>query len=466
MNRYIFIILFITGVSVQINGQDAYPIDFIRNKILSKLTFVYVDQPHLPKSNRSASEVLSNSDIANDQELTGNFWTNTNNRGSQDLVKKLLQVPQTRDDSLLQYIVGTVLRIQDKRVKVYLFNDWNNTSLTRYHPTWGINADVIGDSTQLRNNSSSPWVWPHAMHRIQGEFTGYLCMGSAFLNEFIGGTKSGLSTIIHELVHTQDNAEYVGVFQGVAFGRDGSHRLNELMSNYYLPYSEGMANAFEYRYNIPSTTYFDDLQTNAMYSYETTQSWHCANLPANSCLDQYLLNTHSKSPDTSLVRGSGANAYNIEFYKIRDLPSDVLIQNETVQAYIFYAFMHYFSAQELALKLASLKTQTNRKYGFPIIFEAMVDASVDLTVSRGQINNSRYFPLAVLDFFTGFKLTDKDVLIRCLRIRNNDSWANNIDDYWTPAQRGWAVDRYQNHYSNQLTPALLRDIASHFHIIQ
>jgi hypothetical protein len=409
-----------------------------------------------------------NADIAANTNLTGEFWTNTNNSGSQDLVKLLLQPASDQNTRVLQYLVATILQIQGKRVKVFLFNDKNNPSLTTYHPSWSIDSGVYGNNAHLTVPTPNPWVWPHAMHRIQGEFAGYISMGSAFLTDYIDGKDESIATILHELTHTQDNAQFATVYSVMPYGMDGGHNFSEILSNFYAAYTEGIANSFSMMYLFSSNlNVFSWLRENSRLNYERMPAWACPNFPVNSCIDVYLQNSHSVTPDTSIaVPASGSTqAYTVDFYKILDLPSDVLVQNEAIQASVFYIFMRYSSVAALAHTLRQSRLLTNGNYGFAYIFEEMVDAAkvMQSQASSGPAN-AEFFPVAVLDFITGFKLSNESVLNKCLRTRNTSNWTTDVSDYWTDQHRGRILEMHNGTYSGNFSVHLLFDIAVQYNL--
>lgn len=446
-------------------GQDAALAERSRQRIISDLVFTYVQNPELPASNPSSSTVLPNADIAANT-MNGHFWTNTNNTGSQNLVKALLQTATDAKTRQLQYLVASILKINDLRVNVYLFNDRNNSNLTSaasYHADWGISAGVIGPNSQLTTASSSPWVWPHAMHSVNNGFAGYLNMGSAFLTDFIAGPDDAMATILHELTHTQDNSEFSTTFGAYYYGRDDSHSLDELFGNFNAAYVEGIANAFALMYHR-GTDIYSWLNNNQQLPYEVIPASACAGLPVNSCLDTYLTTTHTVAAASTNTGTHGSTTYTINNYRMRDCPSDVLVHNEIVQGYIFYAFMRYFSVTSLVDDIKAVKTQTNGTYGFPHVFGEMVKTGNNYSNSGATgPTKGQYFPLALLDFYTGFKLASQPTLDLCLRTTTSGTWTVNISDYWTARNRGGLVTLHNN-ISNQYTIPLVYDMAIHFNV--
>lgn len=456
----------LTLLSASALCQSATLAERSRQRIISDIVFTYVQNPNLPSSNPSSSSVLNNADIAANQNMTGDFWTNSNNTGSQNLVKALLQTAPDAKTRQLQYLVASILQIQDLRVNVFLFNDKNNSNLTSaasYHADWGIDANVLGANNLLTTPSSSPWVWPHANHRIHNGFAGLLRMGSAFLTDYIDGPETALATILHELTHTQDNSEFSTTFGQYYYGMDNSHFFSELIGNFNAAYVEGIANAFELMYHRYADIY-DWLNNNEQLPYELIPSSACGTLPPNSCLDLYLTNTHSVAPAATGTRTAGSTTFTENRYRMRDLPSDVLVHNETVQAYIFYAYMRYLSVTALVNDIKAVRTQTNGTYGFPHVFGEMIKTGNNYSNrSSTSTTHGQYFPIALLDFYTGFKLNSKATLNLCLRTTNADTWTVNISDYWTPRHRDRLVNMLNNN-SNRFTIPLLYDVAIHFNV--
>jgi hypothetical protein len=277
------------------------------------------------------------------------------------------------------------------------------------------------------------------------------------------GTETAMATILHELTHTQDNSEFSTTFGQYYYGRDNSHFFSELIGNYNAAYVEGIANAFELMYHRYADMY-DWLNTNTTLPYELIPTSACGALPANSCLDVYLTNTHSVAAASTRTRTSGSTSFTENSYQIRDLPSEVLVHNETVQAYVFYAFMRYFSTMALVNDIKAVRTQTNGTYGFPHVFGEMIKTGNNYHNRSGTgATHGQYFPLALLDFYTGFKLNSQATLDLCLRTTQSSSWTVDISDYWTPRNRGGLITKFNNN-SNNFNIPLVYDMAIHFNV--
>ncbi len=450
------------GPIVQAFSQNATDAETYRKRLLSDLVVIYVDKPHRPISDPTASYILNNQDIADNKNLISTFWTNTtNNDVVQELLKMLFQPTKDITDKAkkreaikLQYYAGRILWIQNKRLKFYIFNDRGNISVLNtngYHNDWDVNP--------------SGWsIWPHARHQISGSYAGHLKFGTHFFKSM--GLDYSKGTFLHELTHTQDNSSFYSSALGpYYYGRNESHFAYELIGNYHASYVEGIANTSKlhvYRFeNI-----YNWMDNNKLLSFEVIPSSACSGLPTNVCLDSYLssLKPNKVKPASSKsVVYTNSNSVSITYteekYKIKDLPSDALVHNETVQAYVFYAYASYFGFARYTKDIQDVMKSTKGKYGFPHLFQKIVESA-----HAAKPQGGKYFPLAMLDFYTGFKLKDKATLDLCLRTPSTSGWAVKIDDYWTSGVRDKIIalhKRYGEKFSPLSTHGYpqLRDIA-------
>ncbi len=461
------LVFLITGLPSMAQGN--FPsVEDCRKRLVSDLVFYYVEKPHLDKNNRTASYPLNSQNIAANSNLNNSFWTNTNNSGMQEFLKTLLQpAANDRDAMALQYYAANILRINPKkRVIIFIFNDHNNQTLTtnRIDNSWGHSGTKVGPSGAFD---------PYGTQRCP-KCTGDISLGIADFHPKTPQARGG--TFLHELVHTQDNVSgspnYLGDFSG---SMDKNHYEHELLANYHLAYSEGIGYGFSYLYDRENDL-FDWLESNKEMIYEVIPAGDCTRMPSNACLDQYLSTQQIMPFDT--VRKtqndhpSLPRRYLEKHYHIRDLPPEVLMHNETVLAFIFYTYAKFIGMKRLVRSVRGASERTLNSVGFPYVFERMVyyaNGYSNQNKPPGERTYGQFLPVALMDFFTGFQLTDKQALNKCLGQMNLSRFEVNIDDYWDAGHRQ-KILQIHGRYNNRFGPIAvgmqqLEDIAAYFNVI-
>ena len=89
-----------------------------RATIIANIEFFYYDNP-----SNSTYLGVDNQQVGNGTE-SGAFWTNANTTTTlRDFVRALLKDPSSGGDASLQYYTAKLLRINNRKIAVYLWND-------------------------------------------------------------------------------------------------------------------------------------------------------------------------------------------------------------------------------------------------------------------------------------------------------------------------------------------------------
>jgi len=121
--------------------------------------------------------------------------------------------------------------------------------------------------------------------------------------------------------------------------------------------------------------------------------------------------------------------------------------------------MQQFSIAALVRDIKAALNSTKNAYGFPHLFEQMVKSC------NQYPDNGKHFPIALLDFYTGFKLENKAILNLCLRTRSVADWSVDVDSYWSDTYRGRIKSMFEVQHGKKYGIELLNDIAT-FYILR
>lgn len=419
---YILLLFASTAFSQSLEEQ-------IRQYVLEKLSFYYVDNPaSAPPTNRATLEI-NKIDIAANRDIASPLWTHANNAGLKTLLIKLLRSSANGGDVNLQRVAKNVLLISDKRVVVYLFNDISNVA---FHPGWG--ACPGGTSYTTAHNNAS---WPCADYIPDrtSSASGQIYIGAYFFSPTRPDSSGGWSAepekghvFIHELVHTQVPIVSEPTLTVNGYGTDKKHSLDEMIPSRNTAFGEGVATAFALQYFVPYGLSMDKWHNdNATLHVENLSG--CASPPTPQCLQARLTNASVAADTTCHVNGASC-------YKIRNIPPPILLYNESVTANVLYQYMREFGSQLMLvqdIKNAATEMNNSSNYTFAPLFKEMTKSGMSFRNSKaaaGTHTHGQLMPIAILDFYTGYKLNNKAALEAALSI----SWDNtytNIDDYFS-----------------------------------
>jgi len=404
-----------------------------RQYVLEKLVFYYVDNPAtaapVPPANISSLEI-NKTDIAANKDIVSPVWTNANNAGLKTLLIKLLRPPANGGDANLQRVVKNVLLISDKKVAVFLYNDISNVA---FHSSWFACADPASSNFAAAHNRAS---WPCAEYSTDRTkvASGQIAIGAYFYSPTRPATDGGYGTVseknhvfIHELVHTQVPLVLESTLSVNMYGTDGNHFLDEMIPSRNSAFNEGIATSFAMQYFIPSglsmTKWHND---NTTLFVENLAG--CASPPTAQCLQMRLTNASVAAEGTCTTSGASC-------YKIRNLPPPILLYNENVTANVLFQYMREFGSQMMLVRdIKNALTEMNKasNYTFAPLFKEMAKSGMNFRNSKaaaGSHTHGQLLPVAILDFYTGYKLNNKAALESALGVTWDNTYTN-IEDYF------------------------------------
>jgi hypothetical protein len=425
-----------------------------RTTLRDKLEFRYIANP-----NASTYVTLNNTQIFSGTE-TGAFWTNTHMRRAQELVRALLRDNQNGGDATVQYYAAKMIKVLNKTVRVYLYDDTaalTNTARTNWRmcldrPTapnpkaWPCanNQSLVDD----RNQAYARCMGQTVPVRLDGTYAGYMHLGAHHMNS--KGLPWTKGTFIHELTHTQDLSDMrLHLFwvngANYMYGRDRTHYNIEAVPNMAMTYKEGIANTITLLYNGGRANfYFNWFSRNGNLMVERNPNPPGTGAGTGRCIvavnpsaDAWLYNQIIASGATE--RGRDASG-NYGLFRVRDLQPKFIIHNEFILSLIFSEYSRHISFNKFMEALATSNNQLWRvsASGVAILFENMCKKGLPSGVSVNDLNNMSvpgpqkyYLPLAYADYFTGYRSTTKTQFKAIFENMLPDAW---INAYWNNAR--------------------------------
>lgn len=445
-----------------------------RSILKDKFRFIYVANP-----NNNNSIILNNEQIYSGNE-TGSFWTNNNINGPKNLVRALLKDNANGGDPTLQYFAAKIVKIVDKPILVYLYDDVTNALSPAAVNQWKMCLDDPGSATAkawpCASNQSTSDDFSQSLASCSGEsdpgrtdnmWGGLIHLGAHHLNNHPIGWGKG--TLIHELVHTQDISdsrfhEFWVNGSNFRYGLDG-HHLDyhasgygiEGVPNLAMAYKEGIANTITLLYDeIIANEYFNWFKNNEALLIEVNPN------PRNSGIGtgetgEFLrcLNVISPSPDAWLydimtdaghaalgiinIPSGSTNQYGV--FRIRDVAPKFIVHNEFILAMIFSEYAHHISLGRFisALRYSNDKLFRVCASGIAVLFENMCiegippgETLASLSQSQSSITEKKYLlPLAYADYFTSYRSQTKADFEAIFENALPQGW---IDLYWDTAK--------------------------------
>lgn len=400
-----------------------------REYIISKLRIYYIANPN--GSTISANEISASSVI------NGNnyFGTTSNNNmdNCAEFLRQLLRPVANGGMPELQKYTANILRLHNKIVVMYLFNDYN-TAMT--------NAAKTNYNLCL---SSTNYVWPCAYHirdnAAADTVAGWIKMGEQYFRE--NGFAPGRRTFLHELMHTQDPSDRrehiwysASLSQSASYGSDNVHYFVELTPNITATYQEGIANSFTYLYSsIEKRETINWFAENGECVVETARP---ADIPASQWLYSQISATNppgaGRTPPASRYNASIVSGYKL--YRLAELPARFILHNEKIMGIIAAEY----SARVGFSKFISALRQTNRdvtnvstsplarlieNFCLTALPPGLTVQSVS-NVSRTEM--PYLYPLALVDYFTYYRTSSKAEFRALFENLLPEVW---VDLYWT-----------------------------------
>lgn len=438
-----------------------------RQYVLEKLIFYYVDNPtSAPPANLSTLEI-NKLDIAANKDITSPVWTHANNAGLKTLLIKLLRSSANGGDVNMQRVVKNVLLISDKKVVVYLFNDVSNPA---FNAGWGACSDPANSNYAAAHNNAS---WPCAEYFTDRTKTasGQIYIGGYFYSPTRPASDGGYATVqeknhvfIHELVHTQVPLVTESTLTVNMYGPDKNHSLDEMIPSRNSAFNEGIATSFAMQYFIPSGLSMTKWHNDNVILYAENLTG-CASPPTPQCLQTRLTGA-------SVAAEASCAASNAACYKIRNIPPPILLYNENVTANVLYQYMREFGSQLMLVRdIKNALTEMNKStnYTFAPLFKEMSKSGMNYRNSKaapGSHTHGQLMPVAILDFYTGYKLNNKAALEAALSVTWDNTYTN-IEDYFNSKRNtllgfranpttwhvGDQLDKFAEHINVKVSPA-------------
>lgn len=424
-----------------------------RNTIRDLMKIYYVERIN----DESYTPVLLDNTAIMSGSETGSFWTTTAMSGPQNLVRALLKPSSSGGDANMQRIAAKILKILNKPVKVNLLNDAvasvGAVAQRRYGACLGGNskawpcASNMTTSNDYSENCARILGVP-APARTDNLWAGNVCMGTAYFSG-TGNITSKFSTILHELVHTQDYTDGRGHLFWVGttyyrYGADGSHYGTEAIPNRALTYKEGIANAIRLMYDNP--------RLNEMFNWFASdgnllveQAIHPINSSPSDSLHP-CREASSPSPDVWLynqliaagVTPTGHSTSGYGLFRLRSLPARFIAHNEYILAMLGEEYSKHVNEASFFDAIKDVNSQGLRtsSSGYSMLIESLCKQAIPAGVNFASLETSSpasvpkpyLFPLALLDYFTGYRAnTEEDFR----DIFENQSYMNDwIRLYW------------------------------------
>lgn len=384
-----------------------------RAYIKGKLSFFYVANPNAA----STASVAVDVNRVLDNTGTGTFYTDAAMLKFRNMIKALLgsaAVAGAGDLDALQEVVANTLKITGKPIAVYLIDD-NAAKLTNV-------ANMNKFGICLDDNTSKQ-AWPCASaysadDRDKHAWGGNLTLGAWHYNNDsqFAALKDCISTICHELMHTQDLSDMrIHQFGAFFYGNDQTHYITEATPDRALTYMEGIANFAAFSYDGSAATEARKWFTNNDYILvEKT-------VPAGAKEPELFLYKKLKDAGITEVTPIPANfnnnvKTNYALYKIRSLPASVIAQNEQVVAIALHtqAFYTGFDNVMAAIKDINGSTYRTSTSAWALLIARLCTRALppgrtvdQLKVSEYQEPKKYFLPLAICDYFTSFRSTNK-----------------------------------------------------------
>ncbi len=422
MKRFLLIISGLIAFAATVSAQTAAEAN--RQYILEKMVFYYVDNPATAKPADLSTLEINKVAIGNGEDIASPLWTNANNEGLKSLLIQLLRPASQGGNVNLQRNIRNVLLITDKKVYVYLYNDFANAAK---HASWPVYCTTTGYETA---HSNASWPCASCFTDRTLEATGHIGLGAFFFNasrtgDWATANDKGAVTI-HELVHTQLPLKLEPTLTVSMYGT-GGHSFSEMIPSRNSAFNEGIANAFGFRYYFPNNLQMSSWFNNNVQLTVDNLSGCSATSTQPHCLQARLAAAGvATQPTTSTV---------LKRYNIRDVPANLITYCENTTTNILFMYMSQFRSDLMLVrdvKRAATDMGVASNYTFAPLFKEMVKSGLNYHnpgLRSGLRTHGQHMPLAILDYYTGYKLTNKAALEQVLGVTWDASYPA-VDEYF------------------------------------
>lgn len=388
-----------------------------RAYILSKLKFYYVANPNTD----TTRTLLSLSSSATDARNV--FGGNAAMTPMVTFLKALLNDRATGGDESFQFAFKEILKIRDKVLAVFLYND-------------AVPFNNFAKNTFINCVDAQGYEWPCATNSRTGPYFGKIHLGQHFFTA--QSANNAKFVLLHELTHTQDMSEfpqhpfYVNG-RWYHYGSDGAHFYEEAVPSMGFAFMEGIANAFAYQFG-GGQTYGPALATWFTPNREILVEMATPAPTAGASPDIWLYTQLTAAGVTPISTNGGYARY-----RLSQLPARFLVHNEMVIANILLAYMYNISFTRVAKALRTYNVgptsvfsgRGNLQTMMTVLCQAGLPESMraqsfpscaDLPARKEYL-----LPLAYADYFTSFSTTTKAAF---KQLFDNDMNEQMIDCYW------------------------------------
>ena len=390
-----------------------------RTYILSKLKFYYVANPNTD----TTKSLLTISGSPTDPRTV--FGGNAGMAPMVTFLKSLLNNPANGGDESFQYAFKEILKIRDKVLAVFMYND-------------AVPFNNFAKNTFINCVDRAGYEWPCATNSATGPYFGKIHIGQHFFTSVTATNAKWV--LLHELTHTQDMSDFPQhpfVVNGnwYHYGADGGHSFDEAVPSMGFAFMEGIANAFAYQfggsqnYGPTLSTWFTPTREIRVEMTTPTPA------PTPGAHPDIWLYAQLQAAGVTPVRTSG----NYAFYRISQLPARFIVHNEMVIANILLAYMEHISFSRVARALKTYNQGSTSVFsgngnlqtmmtvlcqvGLPESMQAQSFGSCASFPDRKEY----LLPLAYADYFTGFSSTS---LTAFNQLFDNGMNADLIQCYW------------------------------------
>jgi len=393
LNKSWLVLVLLVAVGVMAVGEaDAQTTS--RANLISNLWFYYIEKPN---DSTVSATLLNNAAIGNGIE-SGAFWTDPDMSTARELVRALLKRNSQGGDVTLQHYADEVVHIMNKPVGVWMYDDVSTA----------INAE--GKATYNPCLDDASRVWPCAWHEGSQNWAGHMHLGAFNMNGY--GASWTKATFLHELVHTQDQADsrgHIFYVHGVdySYGIDQDHYSYEAIPNMAYAYSEGIANTISYLYDGK------EAQRAFKWFSNNDDLWVEHARPAGISSSDWL---YDRIEAATGVAGQVATDPRYRTYKVRNVPAWFIVHNEQIQALIFSEYVRHIKFTTFMDALGTSNYQLFKvcASGIAILFENMCKAGLPDNQNLDQLLRASYpgpkkylLPLAYADYFTAYKAVNE-----------------------------------------------------------
>jgi hypothetical protein len=446
-SKYIVLLLIcFMSKNIWAQGMSQEPHQYIADK----LGFRYYANP----TTVATANAIDNSAVRSGTE-TGTFWADGNMTFLHQLLRALLKPANNGGDATLQHYVVELLKINNKKILVHLWND--QAPLT--------SSSILASGKPCLSDS---YVWPCASHYTSNaNWGGYMHLGATHAVRYDNAntsdaTKNGLKwlkdTFLHELMHTQDKTLQLGnsfivLGQQYRYGADDEHYGIEIIPNQRLAYMEAIANVAPMYYNFKSfEDSFRKFVNNGYLAVEVTapSNWvrrlnQLFGLGYNNNVWMY---DQIRNHPNNVGNGAASRDPNYRLYRVQNLPAEFIVHNEMIMAMMFtMTSMHIADIDPFisATKTFNVQITANQnKDPFALLTEILANKLLlngeTIAHVKQELSDRNYsispsddvpyafiLPLAYSDYFTAYASTTKT---QFKALFNNEMNTDLIDIYW------------------------------------